>query len=70
MSDPKPSKKIKKVVQDWVEVHDDFADEPIVNNLPKELATGGMSPSRRLVWNQWDDDPGEAIQDPNYWINL
>jgi hypothetical protein len=67
MSDPKP---IEKIVQDWVDVHDEFEDEPIDRNLPKELAKGAMNPRRRLVRSKWDDDPGEAIQDPNYWINL
>jgi hypothetical protein len=67
MSDPKPIKKIDKY---RVPIHDDFEDEPIVCNLPKELAKGMMDPRRRLVWTKWDDDPGEAIQDPDYWINL
>jgi hypothetical protein len=66
MSDPKPS---KKIVQDWVKVHDDFEDEPIVRNLPKEQATGAMNPKRRIM-RPWDNDPDEAMQDPNYWINL
>jgi hypothetical protein len=67
MSDPKPSKKIDKY---RVPIHDDFEDEPIVNNLPKELATGAMNPRRRIIRPDWDNDPDEAMQDPNYWINL
>jgi hypothetical protein len=69
MSDPKPSKPSQKIVQDWVEVHDDFADEPILCPIVKKPPRKAGTPQRYVRLSKWEDDPGEAIQDPDYWIN-
>jgi hypothetical protein len=66
MSDPKPS---KKTIKDWVDVHDDFADEPILCPIVKKPTKHMGQPQRYVTFSKWEDDPAEAMQDPDYWIN-
>jgi hypothetical protein len=66
MSDPKPSRKIDKY---RVPIHDDFEDEPILCPIVKKPARKAGTPQRYVRLSKWEDDPGEAIQDPDYWIN-
>jgi hypothetical protein len=66
MSDSKPS---KKVIKDWVDVHDDFEDEPILHPIVEKPPKKSGTPQRYITLSKWEDDPGEAIQDPDYWIN-
>jgi hypothetical protein len=66
MSDPKSMKKIDKY---RVPIHDDFADPPILCPIVKKPARKPGTPQRYVRLSKWQDDPGEAIQDPDYWIN-